>query len=308
MNMIVLLTVMVISGQGHQKTYKIKRYVKVEGSRIILNDLVKGVMDPKLGVIELTGSPLPGQRKTITREMMRKMLHQELPGVKFVIPTKISVYRKFRMLRARSISRKIRDGLIKILPRGASVNDVNSGINRIRVPYGRIEFIPRGSGGSRGRWSGRIDVMSGNEKVTDFSASVLYSIIKTVPVSTCMISSGRKIRKSCIGKMSLDITRYQKIYTSAAALQGTIARRVIPAGVPFLVNSVKLPDIVKRGARVLMIAKIGKIKATAWGIAKSDGYLGKAVRIMNPRSKKMVTAFVVAPNTVRVGSQVGGNK
>jgi flagella basal body P-ring formation protein FlgA len=61
-----------------------------------------------------------------------------------------------------------------------------------------------------------------------------------------------------------------------------------------------MPDVIDRGDMVTIVAQKGPILVTAPGEAKRSGAVGENIAVMNMKSKKIITAEVLDPNTVRV--------
>ncbi len=59
------------------------------------------------------------------------------------------------------------------------------------------------------------------------------------------------------------------------------------------------PDIVERGDAVVIEAQIGQASVLSSGIALMNGKKGTQIRVRNDRSKRIITAEVVAPGRVR---------
>ena len=60
------------------------------------------------------------------------------------------------------------------------------------------------------------------------------------------------------------------------------------------------PPVFKRGEKVFILAESEMLKIIATGIAESDGYKGRPVKVMNMQSRKEVSGEVIDNTTVRV--------
>jgi flagella basal body P-ring formation protein FlgA len=70
-------------------------------------------------------------------------------------------------------------------------------------------------------------------------------------------------------------------------------------------NTVKFRDLkqvptIRRGSRVIILARKGSMKITAPGTAREDGFKNKIVQVVNLETKKTVYAEVINSNTVEV--------
>lgn len=303
MHYLLTCAIVTILAQNPGKPIKLKSYIASNSDKVKLANVSQGPIDPRFGVINLTDAPAPGQKIVLHRKALKQQLENELPGVRFIIPSKIVITRKTRMMFISEIRKNLNGLLSRILPGGSKVTQIHFGIRSLKVPTGSLRFEARSANGSQGRWSGRIEVMSGSLSIASFSVSALYSLYIKVPVSACQIRSNQKILPSCVKLMAVDVAKHRGYFKTIEDLQGTKARRNITPGTPFVRNIVKLPDLVKRGKKVLMIAHIGQIRAMAWGISKSDGPMGSIVKVMNPSSRKIMMATVTGPGRVEVVSR-----
>lgn len=85
----------------------------------------------------------------------------------------------------------------------------------------------------------------------------------------------------------------------AASFIGLEATRPIYKGEPVLRGDLRAPTVVARNAVVTMEFEKGALIISTQGRALDQGALGDRVRVMNLGSKRIVTAFVTASNTVR---------
>jgi len=91
------------------------------------------------------------------------------------------------------------------------------------------------------------------------------------------------------------------VILDAAGLIGMTPRRLLRPGVPVRASDVEEPVIVSKGSLVTIAVRTDLMTLTARGRAIEDGAQGKAIRIMNVQSKKVVEAVVVDAGTVVVG-------
>jgi flagella basal body P-ring formation protein FlgA len=58
--------------------------------------------------------------------------------------------------------------------------------------------------------------------------------------------------------------------------------------------------IIKRGDEVTVVLDHDGLEVSTKGVAREQGYLGKTIRLLNPKSKKEFQGLVVNAKTVRV--------
>lgn len=81
---------------------------------------------------------------------------------------------------------------------------------------------------------------------------------------------------------------------------GKVAARPIPAQRPMRLSDVKLPNVVRKGDRVVIEAQGQGLLIRTVGVSKSGGQVGQYVTVSNVDSGRDIKAQVVAPGVVRV--------
>ena len=90
------------------------------------------------------------------------------------------------------------------------------------------------------------------------------------------------------------------IPTTLDKVIGQAATRNLQNGKIVKFRDLKKVPTVKRGSRVIILARKGSIKITAPGTAREDGFKNSIVQVVNLETKKMVYAEVINSNTVEV--------
>lgn len=83
-------------------------------------------------------------------------------------------------------------------------------------------------------------------------------------------------------------------------LIGHTSRRGLPRGVPVTLADLKRPAVVTRGSVVTMVLTVGQMRLTARGQALEDGAAGDTIRVMNSRSRTVVSGLVLPDGQVVV--------
>lgn len=86
--------------------------------------------------------------------------------------------------------------------------------------------------------------------------------------------------------------------TDPGAASGMVARHPLKAGAVLYQRQLTAPRMVTRGDPVTLAARRGQIVVTTQAIALSDGVYGDKVDVRNPRSERVVSAWVVGPARV----------
>ncbi|HEY0302308.1 MAG TPA: flagellar basal body P-ring formation chaperone FlgA [Rhizomicrobium sp.] len=97
-------------------------------------------------------------------------------------------------------------------------------------------------------------------------------------------------------------TVFSGIVTSADALKGMQARRMLRAGQIVRNDDVRRPVVVAKGSIVTMTFEAPGVTLTATGRALGEGGIGDTVAVQNPASFRQVSAIVTGPGAVRAAS------
>jgi len=102
----------------------------------------------------------------------------------------------------------------------------------------------------------------------------------------------------------MERTRSERILkdipTTLDKVIGQAATRNLQNGEIVKFRDLKKVPTVKRGSRVIILARKGSVKITAPGTVREDGFKNSIVQVINLETKKMVYAEVINENTVEV--------
>ncbi len=127
------------------------------------------------------------------------------------------------------------------------------------------------------------------------------TVHKKIAIANNSLSKGHIIRESDIIYVSKDISRQRAGYlTDQTLLVGQQLIRPIHEGQAFYQYQLKTPDMIKKGDKVSVVAKIGSLSVITPGIALSDGRLGEQIDVENKRSSRIIQAKITGLNTVEV--------
>ena len=89
-------------------------------------------------------------------------------------------------------------------------------------------------------------------------------------------------------------------YTDLNKVVGLASRRSLKPGMVLIDSMLVKPVLVKRGAAVNIVARIGSLEVTALGQAMQDGTQGQLIKVQNVNSAKFISARVLDGTTVQV--------
>lgn len=136
---------------------------------------------------------------------------------------------------------------------------------------------------------------------TRVSLSLDVRLFQNVVVAGRSLAANEIIAPDSIKYERMDIGRLSQGYlTSLDEVAGMQARRTISPGTPLNKYMLAKPDVIKRGAMVSILVRMGDLEVTAAGEAMQSGGVGDTIRVRNVNSKKVVTAQVLDGTSVLI--------
>jgi flagella basal body P-ring formation protein FlgA len=167
---------------------------------------------------------------------------------------------------------------------------------KLLLDFGRLNN-PRGVGRIPLTISVKIDDKFIKRLRVNAKVVVYQDVVKTVN----SLRRGNVIGESDVVMERIRTERIVRdIPTTLDRVIGQAATRNLQPG-----NTVKFRDLkqvptIKRGSRVIILARKGSVKITAPGTAREDGFKNNIVKVVNLETKKTVYAEVINSNTVEV--------
>ncbi len=136
-------------------------------------------------------------------------------------------------------------------------------------------------------------------------SAVLSQRPTAIPVPTVTIMQGDVVADEQLIDQPVNASErvLRNYFTSREAVQGKVARRVLPAGHAIPLNAVREPFLFKEGERVAIVFTAGGLSIEASGIALQPGVLDSMISVRNSDTGIVVRGTVQANGSV----QVGGN-
>ncbi|HHM04694.1 MAG TPA: flagellar basal body P-ring formation protein FlgA [Gammaproteobacteria bacterium] len=129
----------------------------------------------------------------------------------------------------------------------------------------------------------------------------------TVTVRVHILTTTRPLaRGEYLGPSDVTLTERELHTTTRAYLTnpadavGKQTRRALPAGTLLTARQVKSPPLVRRGEKVLLLARAGALTVRMSGTALSDGARGDLIKVRNLTSRRVVQGEVSAAGVVTV--------
>lgn len=152
-----------------------------------------------------------------------------------------------------------------------------------------------------GRLEAKIHIATG--KITEtYDIRGQATELVEVYTLTDTLERGRVISESDLGTIRLPRSRVtERMVTNPSAVVGLAARRSLRPATPLQVVDFEQPVLVQRGDKVTVTFQTAGMKLTATAQALVNGTRGEVIDVMNPQSRRIISATVVGRGQVTVG-------
>ena len=289
-------------GSVAQATARLKTSAVVDGTTILLGDVMEGVgAAAKIIVAE---APEPGKRQVIRVARIKAIAEKH--GVKWqetsiralpvarashIVPQEILANGIKEALVAQGSSEEIAVALLNTsirlyVPRGAEISVAVDDIryNKERGSFNAVVRAPANDpDGARKEIRGRVHA------------------IMEVPVLGRRVPVGNKILDSDVTWIEMRVSRAgRNLITNLDEIVGKAPKRNLRPNRPLRTTDLRRPIVISKGSTVTMIVSIPGMTLTVTGRALEDGGKGDLIGIMNPQTHSVVEGRVVSPTRVAV--------
>ncbi len=281
--------------------------IPVRGAVVKVSDIFTGPI-PR-GDRAVLAAPAPGERSVLDADLLLRIARAYgLDWKPASREIKAVVKRESRTLSQSEIIAEVRAALeaegapqsAEIVPSSSSLSISLPADAVPTVDVGQVSYDPRTK-----RFSTVVDITAAEDGRVVFTRQMTVGgrIYPTEPVLvlTASLNRGDIIRPEhvTVANLRADTVREGAI-TDAFALVGKQARRAIREGEPIRANQVQTPVLVRRGDEVVVFYALKTMNLTAKGKALDAGGQGEHIRVLNPKSNRILTAKVVQANQVVV--------
>jgi len=287
--------------------------IEVAGDQIAIRDTAsgecaKGSQWEMIASISLGRSPLPGETRVLDRDYILMKLRQAGVGDAdgfFDIPQKITVKRTFFEVTPGYLEDLVMPYLLPMLPWDKSNVRVKSiRIDRkVLLPKGEVEAqfdLPR-----KRSLGGTISV--GIIFRVDAAFEKRASAVIHLEVAGEAVVAARPVRRNQLITREdvavVDVNLLDLPYgciTDPDEAIGRRAIRMIRANAPFRIGDIEIPESVKKGELVTILAQSAAISLRSLATARESGRIGDVIKVANVDSGKEISARVVDNGIVAV--------
>lgn len=255
--------------------------------------------------IELGSAPAIGTGKLLPKAFLATRIRDGgvPPGVRLDLPHRLEVSREAEVLRGSEVGARIADAIRREMPHA------DGDVAALVVPRVPDLKVPRGadvdiSFDKNERFSGpnvtaTVVVTDGGARVQTRRVSARLDVFTTAYGVSASARRGHPLDVAEL--VPLRLARSQvpdDAIRSAEEADRANLRRDVRPGEPIRRAWLEVPPIVKRGDRVRMVARRGRVELSAMGEALGDARRGQTVRVRNLASRKIVSGHVQGANLV----------
>lgn len=290
---------------------RLPKKVAVSGPVILLGDvaLLRGFSADErtfVSEIALGRSPAVGRTKFVPRAFLKARILEAgiQDDTKLLLPRRLKVERKTRMISGQTLVNRIREGIRE------KMNHAHGDVAEIAVPHISDMRIPEDavfevrfakSEAFTGPVFAEIILLDGEETISTRKVSARVDLLASVYALREEQKRGHRLEMSDLvelrlpeSKLPSDVVRHPEL------IVGSKFRRRAVAGEPLRDSWLEVPPLVARGERVRLVATRGGIRLSTIGESLSAGSAGAFVRVRNLSSRKVLTGRVSGPGVVEM--------
>jgi flagella basal body P-ring formation protein FlgA len=262
----------------------------------------------QLSQIELGASPLPGNSRSVSAEMVRIQLrHVRLDPamVSADSPAICRVKRTSQTLTGDEILQSAREFLAANLDAGEGrlvIEPISHPRDR-QMPMGKHDLSPElyGSTATGSTQRVMVHILVDGQPFGQEEVSLRIRRYAKIAVAKGTISKGDAVTADKVAYEERDrMTLASDAILEGESLDGLQAVQPIMAGAPLTHHSVAEPAAIHRGDAITLRARIGGITVSTPATAMEDGRPGQAIRVKNGSSNQETRGQVVDAHTVEV--------
>jgi len=301
---IALLYLIILTAQGvANNIIELPAEVIINSDKVYLNDIVSGLSDK----VYVATAALPGFSKSITRDYVARLIKSTLKSEVEVQGTEnIVIKRAGQPLDESSIKSKIYEAIISNL-NNIDKSDLAIEFQDIKynkmLPLGEVSYEIKFNKNEnfRGNIIAYITILIDNKKYDNLYVRASVRVWDTVYRAKQSFRWPAKLTENDVYSEKIEITNINaELIKDINDLQNKIVKKHILPNEILTVESFSQEPIIKRGAQVKLMSKIGTVIVSTIGIAKDNGYKNQYVRVENINSNKTVRAKVIDSQTVIV--------
>jgi len=294
---------------------ELKSSARVAGDWVLVRDVAGVTADvaaraEEIGAIRLGRVPMAGVERILTAQELANRMQKLGVTEEIVLSgtvTAVSVSAAVKTIRGDELIKFGRAALEKRIKWPAEQVHIEdpASARSVTIPEAGAEM--RAEIGARrlaGLVSVAVEVWVGGKRVTRVLLPYRVSVKIPVPHVVHAMTAGQTITAGDIEDRERELSMLPDdavLYRADA--EGLRTLRPLAEGAFIRRGEVAAPTVMKKGAQVLLVAKVGTVEAKASAITKEDGAIGQVISVVNTSSKRTVKARVLDSETVEAELQ-----
>jgi flagellar basal body P-ring formation protein FlgA len=294
------------------KSDTIKNYVEVKNDKVYLSDILVTNNEKtieKSKTIEIMISPRPGEQKIIEgRYVKMKLKQSKITSDNIEIPEKIIIKReKFNDLSG-EIKRKINEKLEEIYNNKEMSYEFKSSDDAIEIPEGEYEISITDKKileGVAGKFYSYVEIVY-NEKV--YKKINIYLIAgkkNRAYILTENVYRGENFSYLKLELKDIIEENSEELITKENSInfENKVYKGVLKKGEIIKPKDFTAIRVFKRNSKVKIVIEYDGVNINYIGRAMEDGYLGESVKVLNEKSKKIITGIVQENGSIKINME-----
>lgn len=307
-----LMLVMLVfaAGQAHG-SFTFKSEVQVAGDYITLGHLadLPPELAPKCGAALVWTAPPPGQVYTLTQEFLQYRLDQM--GLTALLegqtpPSAIQVRQTGVLLAGEDVAAAFRRYVLENshYPAGSLRIEVFPLEEPVILPEAKValEPLPPKNGRLIGDVTLEVVLLHQGQPLKRLKVGGKVRLERQVVCALRPLRPQDTISPGDVQVLRREVTNLNAndFFTATEQVVGRILARGLGPQEIITSSHLSSKPIIKRGEEVNVLLEQDGLEIATKGVAKEEGYPGKAIRLLNPKSKKEFQGLVVDAKTVKV--------
>lgn len=307
--MLVGLGLLLGADQAHG-SFSYKSEAQVAGEYITLSHLAELPQDvaQKCGKVPIWTAPPPGEAYTLTQEFLRYRLEQLGLGEllnQAELPAAIQVRQTGVLLKGEDVTAAFRRYIqdhspyppknltIEVFPLKESIILPDSHVT--------LEPISPQSKKLLGNITLEMVILHAGQPINRVKVSGQVRLKRLVVCAVRPLRPQQVIGQEDIQVIDREMTNLKTdFFHSSEQVVGQVLARAVGPQEIITPRHLSRQPLIKRGDEVTVVYDQDGLEITTKGVAREQGYVGKSIRLLNPKSKKEFQGLVVNAKTVKV--------
>ncbi len=309
-----LLIWLVTMAGGHAAgtvTVAVTERVTVTAANFTLADIATITGDDEAAISQLHqfrlgSSPPPGHSLTLTPNIITMRLAGgaiDLANITWQMPAVITVTTASQTIRGAVLTAQaVAAAQQKLTGMDSDIQPVTA--QDIVLPVGTVDYQFIFPSGIRfnGPTTVLIPIQVNRQPCRPAVVKLNVSLYQNLVVTRRPFQQGEVITPADVALERRNVGQVGSYYTDLGKVTGQVVKHALAAGTVLNQSLVAMPQVIKRGDILSIVAHMGTIEVVTTGQALENGSVNDLIRVQNLQSKKILSGKVVDANTVEVSS------